>query len=76
MSLTGWGVICVECPRTAFPALSLVYTCTPWHCPPGQVCSAGASVKLGIYPELVEPGKPQHAFLIREMAFTNACIVR
>jgi hypothetical protein len=28
----------------------VVYTCT---------CSAGASVKLGIYPELIEPGKPQ-----------------
>ncbi len=28
----------------------MVHTCT---------CSAGASVKLGIYPELIEPGKPQ-----------------
>ena len=28
----------------------MVHTCT---------CSAGASVKLGIYPELIEPGEPQ-----------------
>ena len=28
----------------------MVHTCT---------CSAGASVKLGIYPELIEPGRPQ-----------------
>jgi len=45
-SLTGRGAVRIECPGEALAVVGVVHTCT---------CSAGASVKLGIYPELRSP---------------------